>query len=324
MATKAILNSSESVEWYTPAPYVEAAREVLGGIELDPASCAEAQETVKAARYYTLNYDRTGESSEQGAFQADGLLRPWVARSVFLNPPYGTRDGKSNQALWSAKVIAAYSNAAFLDDVSPGPAKERALTPAVVGAIRSAILLVNASTSELWFKPLWRFPICFTDHRIRFNYPKLRRFSHVSIRGKDNAQRRRALAEKPVRIFVHQKGIATAVTATGWRVPGKGKLTRDESKALVLPFKDAYGFDDYFDCDAIHFDRLDKPAQPTKGQAFVYLGPDPLIFAYHYKQFGPVVQAMKIHAGPRRERRLITLKSPDGAPFADVPKARIA
>lgn len=40
--------SSRSEEYYTPAPIVEAAREVLGGIDLDPASCDMAQETVRA------------------------------------------------------------------------------------------------------------------------------------------------------------------------------------------------------------------------------------------------------------------------------------
>jgi hypothetical protein len=68
------VTSSLSAEWYTPAPYVEAAREVLGTIDLDPASCELANRTVKAARFFDAG--------------ADGLTRAWYGR-VWLNPPYG-------------------------------------------------------------------------------------------------------------------------------------------------------------------------------------------------------------------------------------------
>lgn len=60
-------------EWYTPRQYIEAAREVLCGIDLDPASSALAQETVKAANYFTVD--------------DDGLKHDWNG-SVWLNPPY--------------------------------------------------------------------------------------------------------------------------------------------------------------------------------------------------------------------------------------------
>ena len=65
---------SMSNEWYTPAKYIEAVREVLGAIELDPASSHKANETVKAEVYFTED--------------DDGLSREWYGK-VFLNPPYG-------------------------------------------------------------------------------------------------------------------------------------------------------------------------------------------------------------------------------------------
>jgi hypothetical protein len=44
-------------EWYTPAPYVEAARACLGAIDLDPASAPLAQKTIRAARFFTREED---------------------------------------------------------------------------------------------------------------------------------------------------------------------------------------------------------------------------------------------------------------------------
>ncbi len=79
MLATASRHSSESPEHYTPGDIVERARFALGGIDLDPASCAEAQSWIKAGAYY---------SSENGE---DGWMKPWVGR-VFLNPPGGMSD----------------------------------------------------------------------------------------------------------------------------------------------------------------------------------------------------------------------------------------
>lgn len=50
-----LINQSKTVEWYTPPWCLALVREVLGTIDLDPASCEAAQRTVQASQYYTIH-----------------------------------------------------------------------------------------------------------------------------------------------------------------------------------------------------------------------------------------------------------------------------
>ncbi len=84
-----VQHSAKSVEHYTPPSVVEAARQTMGGIDLDPASCATANRVVKATDYYNQSQD--------------GLSRPWHGR-VLNNPPGGKTLGKSNSVLWWKKL----------------------------------------------------------------------------------------------------------------------------------------------------------------------------------------------------------------------------
>jgi ParB family chromosome partitioning protein len=82
---------------------IEVARAVLGAIDLDPASCAEANETVRAAAFYTPRHD--------------GLRRPWFGR-VWLNPPYG-----KHVAGWVDKLLADHGRGAVTAALALLPAR---------------------------------------------------------------------------------------------------------------------------------------------------------------------------------------------------------
>lgn len=122
-----------SNEWYTPQRYIEAARTVMGGIDLDPASCEFANRVVQATRFYTK--------------EENGLMHPWYGR-IWLNPPYGkTQQGQaSNLEYFTRYLIEQYQD----------------------GKVIEAILLIPANTATRWFDTLWQYPICFPRFRVRF------------------------------------------------------------------------------------------------------------------------------------------------------------
>ena len=72
-------------EHYTPAWIIDLARDVMGGIDLDPASCAEANLTVRAWHWYGREHD--------------GLVKYWGGR-VWCNPPGGAH-GRLVRRFWT-------------------------------------------------------------------------------------------------------------------------------------------------------------------------------------------------------------------------------
>ena len=117
-------------EFSTPAVYVEAARKVLGSIELDIASNAYAANVVRAERFWT---------------KADNALpRDWSAKTAWLNPPYSNRLIQQFVEIWLEHIAD--------------------------GRIKSGIVLVNNATETAWFQSLLGActAVCFPDHRIAF------------------------------------------------------------------------------------------------------------------------------------------------------------
>ncbi len=143
--------SGQTSEWYTRPKYIEAARLVMGQIDLDPASCSAANEIVKATHYYTR--------------EQNGLLLPWHGR-VWLNPPYGR----------SAKMQGLHQSAigAFI---------RRLLTCYAAGDVTEAIALVTTEVNAKWFYPLWQFTICIPDHRVNFIVPVQQRNKYSQMFG---------------------------------------------------------------------------------------------------------------------------------------------
>ena len=122
-----------SFDWFTPEPIVAAARRVMGQIELDPASSADAQKIVRASRYYTV--------------EDDGIEQRWDSPAVWLNPPFGTiTDRRSVIAQWLDKLF---------EEVA-------------AGRVTQALVLTRAATESIWFQQLWNHPLCFIRGRPRF------------------------------------------------------------------------------------------------------------------------------------------------------------
>lgn len=133
--------SSESNEWYTPAWVTARAADVMGTIDLDPASSRVAQTIHGADTWYGLDHPDPD--------RRDGLAHAWHG-CVWLNPPYGRSEDGHNAQLWSRKLVAEWQ----------------------AGRVIAGMLLVKAALGYNWFEELWReLPVCFLRERLSFVRP---------------------------------------------------------------------------------------------------------------------------------------------------------
>jgi hypothetical protein len=126
-------DARDADDWHTPLEYLEAARAVLGVIDLDPFSDEQANTRVKATRIITV--------------ADDGFTVSWAdpeTRTVWMNPPY--TKGASSRVV--DKFIEEYD----------------------YGSFDEAIVLMNSSTDTNWCQRLMKLStaLCFTQGRISF------------------------------------------------------------------------------------------------------------------------------------------------------------
>lgn len=88
-AHQLINQDSGDTEYYTDIKIVEAARRVMGGIDLDPASSLIANEKIRAKKIFTK--------------EDDGLMQAWHGR-VWLNHPFG----RLTNTPWIRKLTLDY------------------------------------------------------------------------------------------------------------------------------------------------------------------------------------------------------------------------
>jgi len=128
--SKAAMFTSESQQWNTPRPILDAAIAVLGAIDLDPC-CNAGMPNVPATAHYRE--------------EDDGLQRPWQGR-LYVNPPYDTT------AAWVGKLAASHQQGAVSAAVLLVAARTdthwfQVLTPYPVCFVRGRLKFSGAENS---------------------------------------------------------------------------------------------------------------------------------------------------------------------------------
>lgn len=163
-------HSSESDEHYTPPAIVEAARATMGGIDLDPASCAEANECVQA-RWFRAFCGTEGPGPWAWTARApyspapDFDMKAEHPTRVFLNPPGGKVGKRSSSAVWWEKLIGEW------------------LAGNVEQAVFVCFNLEVLNTTQSCETMCLEFPICYLKNRPRFWPPG----TPPELRGKTGA-----------------------------------------------------------------------------------------------------------------------------------------
>ena len=153
-----IQHSSESVEHYSPVEVVDAARELMGGIDLDPASSELANSYIRARRFFTE--------------EDNGLRKLWKGGRIFLNPPGGLVDSEGRRVIRAKKGIPGCTETGSCG--LPAPHQHHDVTSSakhVKTAVFIGFSLEILQSTQVDAKGLpipLQFPCCYPSSRMRF------------------------------------------------------------------------------------------------------------------------------------------------------------
>lgn len=123
-------------QYFTPEHLIRAVKQVLGTIELDPASCKLANRTVQAKEIYTAS--------------DNGLERMWFGK-VFCNPPSKAGDPTAKPHLWAKRMALEYETQ----------------------GITEGLLLVKSVLGYKWYEQLYQdYWVCHLRERPEFIVPR--------------------------------------------------------------------------------------------------------------------------------------------------------
>lgn len=151
----------------------------MHGIELDPASCKKANETIRAEKIFTSpNASVIGTLKGKDGLSLPlikfddmgGLSKKWIANSMWMNHPF--HRGESPCVQGCKKKACPKRGYHIASDI---PSNNDWIAYAVDAylkhGVKQACILTYAVTSEKWFRPLMKHPQCFLNPRTNYYGP---------------------------------------------------------------------------------------------------------------------------------------------------------
>lgn len=175
-----INQTSKKTEWYTDPEILAAARQLMGGIDLDPASSAAANKHVQATAYFTAPaFEVVGEY--ESIVDDEVIVLPvrhyphwgglhfsseWRGR-VWLNHPFGQPEKACQPGCTKKGCIERDWHTAT--DL-PGSEHwiEKLYYSFSYRIATEAVCLTFSATSEAWFQPLKLFPQIHISPRLNY------------------------------------------------------------------------------------------------------------------------------------------------------------